>query len=104
MARPVKLSGELISVSVDGRGAAWCEGVFTGDSEVVEMARNASTFNTDIDVMGIPIQADFESATGALAALYAYSPGRTILIQAPDDLFDILDHQASLDEPELWSA
>ncbi|BDZ52617.1 hypothetical protein GCM10025867_48580 (plasmid) [Frondihabitans sucicola] len=100
----MKLSGELISVSIDGRGAAWCDGIFSGDEEIVEMARNASIFSLEVDVMGIPIQADSDSTTGALAALYAYSPGRTILIQAPDDIFDILDHQASLDEPELWSA
>lgn len=103
MARPVKLSGDLVAISVDGRGAAWCDGEFSGDQEIVEHARACALFSTEVDVMGIPIEADADSPTGALAALFAFSPGRSIIAQAPERLFDMLDDQARpYDEP--WSA
>ncbi|BDZ52621.1 hypothetical protein GCM10025867_48620 (plasmid) [Frondihabitans sucicola] len=107
MGRPAKLSARLISVSVDGKGAAWCDGEFSGDPEIIEYARRCILFNTEIDVMGIPMVADNVDMFGALAALYAFSPGRTILIEAPERIRALLDEEDESDTPEdldLWSA
>ena len=104
MGRPATLSAHLISISVDGKGAAWCDGEFSGDAEIIEYAKRCILFGTEVEVMGIPMKADDVDMFGALAALYGYSPGRTILVNAPERIRVLLDEQDELDDPELWSA
>lgn len=104
MARPAKLSGPVVAVAVDGRGAAWCDGIFTGDPEIVQAARDAAMFHTEIDVHGLLIPAHNEDALGATAALFALSPGRTILTEATTPVRDLLGTLDDDDDPAAFAA
>jgi len=102
MARPATLSGHVVSVSVDGRGAAWCDGVFQGDPDIVKEARASVLFETHVEYRGINIRAHAIDALGALGALASYAPGRTIVVEAPPRVRAALD-AADDDNPFDWS-
>lgn len=104
MARPAKLSGPVVAVAVDGRGAAWCDGIFTGDPEIVTAARDAVMFGAEIDVHGLAIPAHAEDALGATAALFAFAPGRTILTNATTDVRQLMDDLDDDDDPTALDA
>jgi len=105
MGRPPTRTAELVSVSVNGRGAAWCDGVFSGDPEVVREAENAALLRAEIPLghLGM-VEADRETPMGATAALHAYSPGRTVIVSAPDGVHDIFDESLAHDDPAAWRA
>ena len=84
MGAPPKPSSDLVAVSVDGRGAAWLEGRFYGDSDVVETAELAAACESGVAwERGLLFTAGNTSPASALGALLAYAPARTILVQAP---------------------
>lgn len=103
MGRKPTKSGPLISVSYDGRGAAWCDGHFRGDKELVEFAKRAASIKMEIPVSGQFILANDETPLGAAAALVALDPGRALLVEAPDDVRQTFAAGMSWDDPSKWN-
>jgi len=84
LGRPPTRSGDLVAVSIDGRGAAWCDGKFYGDPEIVDTAWIAATCGSPVQIgSGAVLNAGSGSALEAIAALVSYNPGRIIVTQAP---------------------
>lgn len=84
-------NGPVIAVSVAGRKAAWCDGVWAGDSEVTSLAQTAAESGVVVQLFGTHIQASNDSHIGILAALAAWSPGRCIVEEAPNELLAFFD-------------
>jgi len=103
MGRKPTKSGDLVSVSYDGRGAAWCDGQFRGDPEILEFAKRAAFIKMDIPVFGQLIAADDETPLGAAAALVGIDPGRALLVEAPDEVRNTFAAGMSWDDPTKWS-
>jgi hypothetical protein len=97
--RPATNSGPVISVAVDGPGewrtAAWCDGYFSGEPDIIESAKLAADLGQEVIVDGAPFAADSTTHFGALAALSSFSPGRTLVIDAPADIWAYLDAPTS---------
>ena len=100
MGRKPAKSGPLVSVSVDGRGAAWCDGQFSGDPEIIAEARLAISASLEVEVSGQMILAEGDTPTGITAALFAHSPGRTEVVEAPEEVIELLGAGMSWDRPE----
>lgn len=103
MGRKATKSGQLVSISVDGRGAAWCDGQFSGDDTILAFARRASKINMELDLNGQILVADDETPLGAAVALMGYSPGRALLTEAPDDVRQTIAAGMSWDDPTKWN-
>ena len=101
MGRPPKLSGDLVSISVHGKGAAWCDGVFAGDPEILEAARLAIRLELPVMIGRERYEAGGEDALGALAALMSYS-SQALIIQAPNYISQILSQDAE-NPAETWA-
>jgi len=101
--RPPQKSGPIVAVSIDGRGAAWCDGHFSGDSEIVAFAKRAVRYRATTSILGTRIMADDTSATGAYAALASYRPGRTIVAQAPDEVAATLGALSAAHNAVPWA-
>jgi len=103
MGRPATLSGHVVAVSIDGRGAAWCDGVFQGDPDIVKEANASILFETHVEFRGMSLRAHGLDALGALGALASYAPGRAIVVEAPPRVRAILDAIDTDDNPFDWS-
>jgi hypothetical protein len=103
MGRKPTKSGPLVSISVDGRGAAWCDGQFSGDCEILAFARRAADIGMECHLYGQNIVADNETPLGAAAALMGYSPGRSLLVEAPNDVRQTIAAGMSWDDPTKWN-
>jgi hypothetical protein len=91
MSRPLKYdTGPVVSISVEGRGAAWCNGIFAGDREICDMARRAARMGLTYYFRRCEVTADATTPLGALAAMASWSPGRTEIDQGPDDVLQFL--------------
>lgn len=88
MGRPLTYDQPLIAVSVNGRGAAWCADQWAGDQEVIDAAKVAIRLRQPVEIGYKRFTASVDSLTGIAAALFAYSPGRTLLVKAPDEVAD----------------
>lgn len=80
-------TGPLVSISVDGLGGSWCYGIFAGDPRIQDMARLAVKMKLTYYFRNCLVTADDTTPLGALAALAAWSPGRTDIKKAPDSVF-----------------
>lgn len=93
-----------ISVQCDGASAAWVlsnttgEAIFSGNPDMAKAARTAAILEETIPVFDIPIQANDHSELGALAALFAYDPARTIVLQGTKEIDEFIDFVAGEDE------
>lgn len=93
----------IVAVYVDGRKAYWDDNGFHGDTELVKDAINAAWHGLTVDVLGLfPVDADRDTPLGALAALSAHLPGRTLCVLAPRDVTTWLDEAfAGMGEPDV---
>lgn len=95
MARPT-LHGETLVVDIDGTLLVWTDGHLSCDNkEYLKQAKLASKFNVpvDITIAGPTIPANLDdpnSPIQALAAMIYVSPGRATILQASQDVTDIL--------------
>lgn len=90
MGRPATRSGHVVAVSIDGKGGAWCDGVFAGDSDIVTYAARAARAQMPVPFGNATYTAGADDALAALMALIAYSPGRAVIAEAPADVQAIL--------------
>lgn len=90
--RPLKhATGPVVSITLDGRGAAWCDGEFSGDPDIVEFARSLALLEVEVPLNNFLVATATDEPVGALAAMLAYSPGRARIVQAPPGLFETLE-------------
>lgn len=89
-------------MNINGRGAAWCDGVFSGDQEIVKHARKVVDAELEVDVRGLMIPASADSAVGAFAAMFSYNPDQAVLVEAPDEVFEVELEGISWDNPGSW--
>lgn len=80
---------ERVVVRVGELTASW-DGQFSGDSPIVDEARFASAVGAVIQVGSSHIEADDKNVFGAVAALFAYDPGRTELMYSEQLVRDVL--------------
>lgn len=100
MGRPPQLSGDLVSISVHGKGAAWCDGEFAGDPDIIASAHQAADIELPVRIGRDYYQATTTDSLGALAALMAYS-AQALVVQVPDDIAALLSQDAENPE-EAW--
>ena len=89
MGRPAIRSGDIVSVNINGRGIAWCDGVFSGDAEIVAHARNSAETGERVYINGDFVVAGFDDAESAFAAIYSYNPDQAIVIEAPESTLSL---------------
>lgn len=94
-------TGPTVAVTSGSLKGAWNNGVFVGDPELVEWAKTRAEFHNTVRVFGLDLECDADTPLGALAALSSWSPGRTIVIEAPNEIIDALaSSRGSLEIPE----
>jgi hypothetical protein len=82
---------ELVVVSVDGAGASWSPTAgWQGDAELKRRAKIAAAIGEEVAVGRLVIEASDEDAIGAVAALSASNPDRTVIAALPEDARRIL--------------
>lgn len=87
MARPsIHGAGPAVAVSVNGRGAGWCDGHFSGDKELIAVAREAAENGQTVELFNCTIVCDAATPLGAIGALASWKPGRTIVAECPPDV------------------
>lgn len=85
---------DLICVVCDGKSATWTRNrdngnvFFTGDVDIVKPAKDSIILGYEVPVFGLNIKPN-NSPIGALAALFASNPGRTIFIDS--NVVEVLD-------------
>lgn len=81
--------GPIVVVRVDERLAGWCDGIFTGDRDMVAAAHRAVRyhFTVPLNHWDPEVPADASTALGAAAALASFNYGRAVIERAPDDVF-----------------
>lgn len=84
--RPAALSGPLVVVNVDGAIATWVDGEFSGDSRIVGAAESAAIGRYEVEVVGRQLRANGHEPIGAVAALHAFRPWRTRVVEAPEEV------------------
>ena len=86
---------------------AWSDGVFTGDETLVRYAGLAVSTRAEVLIEGVlEIEAESDTAVGALAAMFIYCPGRTHIVQCPDYVESLLIEAhsfSSSDNPSVMS-
>lgn len=82
----------IVVVDCDGRRAMWDGTDFWGDGLIATHARRAALVGHQVDVLGrVPVVAGTGDALAATAALCAYDPGRTIIVDNPEEVGRVLD-------------
>lgn len=88
-------TGPTVALTVKDLRGGWNNGVFAGDDELVEWAREMADAEEPVVVFGMEVIAGHYTPLGALAAMASYWPGRAIVTEAPDNVLDLL----ARDEP-----
>ena len=90
MGRPQTFEQPVAAVSVDGRGIAWSDGVFTGDPDLVRYARLAARTHRPVRVGASLITAAADDEAGAVAAMFAFHPGRAYVTVCSPTVADLI--------------
>lgn len=89
-------TGPTIAVAVADKTAAWNDGHFIGDEEIVTFAEHMAAGEIELNVFNQVITASYEDPLGALAAMAGYWPGRCIVTEAPDDVVEAIQIEPHL--------
>lgn len=95
--------GPIVLVRVDERLAGWCDGIFTGDRDMLAAAHRAVRyeFTAPLNHWDPEVPADASTALGAAAALITFNSGRAVIERAPDDvLAAVAGHHPSVDDDD----
>lgn len=97
-----------VVVKCDGRVLAWSDGVFTGDLEMKRYAALGAASEVTTLVAGVAeIEANSDTALGALASMFVFCPERTHIVQCPDHVRAALMSARSLtrrEDPSVWGS
>lgn len=88
--RPAALSGPVVVVNVDGAIATWVDGEFAGDSRLLGAANLAALGQYEVEIAGRRYRANSYDPLGAVAALHAFKPWRTRIVEAPSEVLELL--------------
>ena len=95
----------VVVTECDGKVIAWSDGVFTGDETLVRYAGLAVSTKAEVLIEGVlEIEAESDTAVGALAAMFIYCPGRTHIVQCPDYVESVLIETHSISSSDNLSA
>jgi len=85
--------GPVVSVRSRGRTLAWCDGVLAGDAEMRGAALAAAAAGTVVELTaaGPAITAGLTDPVAAAAALLATAPGQVALVDAPAEVWRLVD-------------
>jgi hypothetical protein len=101
MSRPTTFDeGPIVAVIVDNLAAAWCDGVWTGDDEIIDAAKFAILAKMTYVLHGVEVVASDQDPMGIAAALGSFRPGRTIFTACPLEVTRILSRHET---PEFWA-
>lgn len=94
MARP-KIETKSIVIDSDGKLIVWTDGMLSGDNETIKTVRFNASMNlpTPLTAFGPVVDADLSDVNnmaGALAAMLSANQGRSRILEAPDELLDLL--------------
>lgn len=92
--------GPVVAVIVDDLAAAWCDGVWTGDDELIDAAEFAILAKMTYVLHGVEVVAGDRDPMGIAAALGSFMPGRTIFTACPPEVTRILSRNET---PEFWT-
>lgn len=83
----------MVSVRSGGRTLAWCDGVLAGDAAMLAAARAAAAAGTVVELTqaGPAVVAGLTDPIGAAAALLAAAPGQVALVDAPAEVWRLVD-------------
>ena len=84
--RTAALSGPVVVVNVDGAIATWVDGEFAGDARLVGAAQLAAIGRYEVEIAGHRYRANGHDPLGAVAALHAFKPWRTRIVEAPSEV------------------
>lgn len=91
MARPsIYDTGEVVTVLIEGKAASWCDGLITGDPDMVEAAWFAIRNRSEFRIGFVEVTAGDRNLLEVAAALASLSPGLAQFPDLPDDVADIL--------------
>ena len=84
--------GAVVSLNIDGKTAAWCDGQLSGDPDVLRSARVAAevALPVPLHLFAPPVVAGLDTPAGAAAALASYKVGRARIVEAPDEVWDLI--------------
>lgn len=89
--RPQKYDlGPTIAVENDGLVAAWTDGHFRGDKEIIKEARFNIELGYEYRLFSAWVKCGEDTPLGVAAALCSYRPGRALLVRATEDVFATL--------------
>lgn len=84
-------NGPVVAVNAGGSAAAWCDGAFTAASGHLADIEKAISYGTVVRVGRANIVSGRDDPVQALAAMSAWSPGRVVISQAPDEVWAVLE-------------
>lgn len=90
----------VISVENDGLAAAWCDGHFRGDPEILKEARFNIELGYEYRIFNAWVKCSDSSPVGIAAALCSYRPGRALIVQAPEEVSAIVPSSCLLEAGE----
>lgn len=83
-------TGPTVAVMTPDGVGSWNGGVFAGDQDVVAAAQRNALIRVEAELLTVTIDADSSTPQGAFAAMVADHPGRYRLVEAPQELLDLL--------------
>lgn len=89
-------TGPTIAVAVDDMTASWNDGHFVGDKELVFFAEQMAAGEIAIRVFNQIITASYTDPLGALAAMAGFSPGRAVVTEAPEAIYEAIAAEPGL--------
>lgn len=83
-------TGPTIAVAAGDAAAAWNNGIWRGDTNLIMFARALVAAGLRVSTpSGVMVTCD-ATPRGVLAAMLAYAPGRAVVTAAPGELIDEL--------------
>ena len=91
-------TGPTVAVAVGDLRSAWNGGVFAGDRELADWARQQAEAGGSVQAFGVELPVDNSTPAGALAAMASYDPGRAVVVEAPDEVLALLAREPWRDD------
>lgn len=83
---PTSTITETVVVDIDGKSAAWTDGWFTGDPDILAEALLSVELKASFQLGFADVTAGDDTALAAAAALASYKPGRARFLTLPADV------------------
>jgi hypothetical protein len=79
-----------IEIDIDGKAAAWTDGAFTGDPDILADAILSVEIGASFQLGFAHVTAGDDTPLGAAAALASHKPGRARFLTLPNDVAEHL--------------